>query len=265
MTEADGGRQRDPRLVLRRGAVPRCRRRRSRTGGSWPRRGRRSSTSAANRRGRGPRRWPPRRSCARVVPVVAGLAGWRRPISIDTSKAAVAEAALDAGATIVNDVTALRGDPEMAALCAERGAGVVLMHMHGDPRTMQDEPASTTTWSTRSRPSSPSGSRRRSPPGSPRSGSGSTPGSASARPLEHNLELLRRLGELRELGRPLVDRHLAQELHRQGRRLRRPSERLGGTIASSVLAAAEGADGPARPRRRRGRARRWRSPAAILG
>ena len=76
----------------------------------------------------------------RVEPVVAGLAGLGVEISVDTSKAPVAEAALDAGATIVNDVTALRGDPEMAGLVADRGAGVVLMHMAGDPRTMQVNP-----------------------------------------------------------------------------------------------------------------------------
>ncbi|HWC87542.1 MAG TPA: dihydropteroate synthase, partial [Solirubrobacteraceae bacterium] len=65
----------------------------------------------------------------RVVPVVEGLAGTGAEISVDTSKAAVAAAALEAGATIVNDVTALRGDAAMAALVAERGAEVVLMHM----------------------------------------------------------------------------------------------------------------------------------------
>ena len=75
----------------------------------------------------------------RVVPVIAGLAGVCE-ISVDTSKAVVAAAALDAGATIVNDVTALRADPGMAPLCAERGATVVLMHMLGEPRTMQDRP-----------------------------------------------------------------------------------------------------------------------------
>ncbi|HEY5333683.1 MAG TPA: dihydropteroate synthase, partial [Solirubrobacterales bacterium] len=76
----------------------------------------------------------------RVEPVVAGLAGVGAAISVDTSKAAVAAAALDAGAAIVNDVTALRGDPEMAALVAERGAGLILMHMAGKPRTMQQNP-----------------------------------------------------------------------------------------------------------------------------
>jgi len=81
----------------------------------------------------------------RVEPVVAELtvelAQSGREISVDTSKLSVAEAALDAGATIVNDVTALRTDPEIGALCAERGAGLILMHMQGDPRTMQDEPS----------------------------------------------------------------------------------------------------------------------------
>jgi hypothetical protein len=76
----------------------------------------------------------------RVEPVVAALAGVAEAISVDTSKATVAAAALDAGASIVNDVTALRGDPEMAALVADRGSGLVLMHMAGDPRTMQVDP-----------------------------------------------------------------------------------------------------------------------------
>jgi len=75
----------------------------------------------------------------RVLPVIEGLAG-TAPISIDTTKASVARAAIDAGATIVNDVTALRSDPGMAALCADRGVVVVLMHMIGTPRTMQDDP-----------------------------------------------------------------------------------------------------------------------------
>jgi dihydropteroate synthase len=77
----------------------------------------------------------------RVLPVVEGLAGLA-PVSIDTSKAEVAAAAIAAGATMVNDVTAFRADPEMAALCAEAGEGVevILMHMLGSPRTMQQDP-----------------------------------------------------------------------------------------------------------------------------
>jgi dihydropteroate synthase len=77
----------------------------------------------------------------RAIPVVAAVArAVTVPISIDTSKASVARAALDAGAVLVNDVTALRGDPAMADVVARTGAGIVLMHMHGTPRTMQQAP-----------------------------------------------------------------------------------------------------------------------------
>ncbi len=77
----------------------------------------------------------------RAIPVVTAVArAVTVPISIDTSKASVARAALDAGAVLVNDVTALRGDPDMADVVARTGAGIVLMHMHGTPRTMQQAP-----------------------------------------------------------------------------------------------------------------------------
>ncbi|HKB51282.1 MAG TPA: dihydropteroate synthase [Solirubrobacterales bacterium] len=176
---------------------------------------------------------------ARVEPVVAGLAQ-TATVSIDTSKATVARAALDAGASIVNDVSALRHDPEIAALCAERGAGLVLMHMQGDPRTMQENPvyddvvddvkaflaerlevavaarvAEERIWL--------------------------DPGIGFGKSLDHNLELLRRLGELRELGRPLVVGTSRKSFLGKidGSEV---DDRLGGTIASSILAAAEGAD-----------------------
>jgi dihydropteroate synthase len=74
----------------------------------------------------------------RVVPVLEGLSG--APLSIDTSKAAVAQRALELGAVLVNDVTALRGDPAIAAVAAEHEAYVCLMHMLGEPRTMQAAP-----------------------------------------------------------------------------------------------------------------------------
>ena len=77
----------------------------------------------------------------RVTPVVNAVAKVVTvPISIDTSKAAIAREALDAGAVLVNDVTALRGDPAMVEVIARNGAGVVLMHMYGTPRTMQQAP-----------------------------------------------------------------------------------------------------------------------------
>jgi dihydropteroate synthase len=78
----------------------------------------------------------------RVLPVIEKLAASTKvAISIDTSKAIVARAALQAGAEIINDVTALQGDPDMTTVAAETGAGVILMHMRGTPRTMQQDPA----------------------------------------------------------------------------------------------------------------------------
>ena len=77
----------------------------------------------------------------RTAPVIASLRKqWDGLISIDTSKAEVAKAALEAGADIVNDVTGLKGDPAMASVCATARCGVVVMHMQGEPRTMQMEP-----------------------------------------------------------------------------------------------------------------------------
>ena len=78
---------------------------------------------------------------ARATPVIARLrTEWDGWISIDTSKAGVARAALEAGADIVNDVTGLTGDPEMPGICVAGRCGVVVMHMQGDPRTMQEAP-----------------------------------------------------------------------------------------------------------------------------
>jgi len=78
----------------------------------------------------------------RVVPVVKSLrARTDAPISIDTSKAAVAEACLSEGADIINDVTALEGDPRMGKVVARSGAGLILMHMQGTPETMQADPS----------------------------------------------------------------------------------------------------------------------------
>ena len=78
----------------------------------------------------------------RAIPAIAALrAEWDGLISIDTSKAAVAAEALAAGADIVNDVSGLRADPAMAGVCAESGCGVVIMHMQGEPRTMQSAPS----------------------------------------------------------------------------------------------------------------------------
>jgi dihydropteroate synthase len=176
----------------------------------------------------------------RVVPVVEGLAGLGAEISVDTSKAAVAAAALAAGATIVNDVTALRGDPGMAALCAERGATVILMHMRGTPRTMQLDPVYDDVVA-EVRAFLAARLEAALAAGIDAERVWLDPGIGFGKTDAHNLELLRCLGELAALGGPLVvgtsrksfigrvDGSEAQE-------------RLGGTIASSVLAAAAGAD-----------------------
>jgi dihydropteroate synthase len=183
---------------------------------------------------------PEEEELRRVQPVVAGLARAGAEISIDTSKAAVAVAALDAGAAIVNDVTALRGDPEMAALCAERRPTVVLMHMLGTPRTMQDEPRYGDVvdevrafLAERLEAALAAGIAEQRVWLDPGIGFGKT--------AAHNFELLRRLGELRELGRPLVV-GTSRKSFIGGADGSPPDERIGGTIASSVLAAAEGAD-----------------------
>lgn len=77
----------------------------------------------------------------RVLPVISALADCVEvPISVDTSKAAVAQAAIEAGAEIINDVTGLEGDPAMVALASSTGAGVCAIHMQGTPQTMQDNP-----------------------------------------------------------------------------------------------------------------------------
>jgi dihydropteroate synthase len=177
---------------------------------------------------------------ARTQPVVADLAGLGHTVSIDTSKLAVAEAALDAGATIVNDVTALRGDPEIGALCADRGADVILMHMQGSPRTMQDSPAYDDVvdevrafLAERVEAATAAGVAEERVWVDPGIGFGKT--------LEHNLELLRRLGELRELGRPIVV-GTSRKSFIGAIDGSQADERAGGTIASSVLAAAEGAE-----------------------
>jgi dihydropteroate synthase len=138
---------------------------------------------------------------ARVEPVFEGLRGL--PVSIDTSKAAVAQRSLALGAELVNDVTALRGDPEMAGVVADGDAFVCLMHMQGEPHTMQvapryDDVVSDVLAFLEERVSFAveSGILEERISVDPGIGFGKTP--------DQNLELLRRLDELRALGRPVV-------------------------------------------------------------
>jgi dihydropteroate synthase len=187
----------------------------------------------------------------RVLPVVEGLAGSGAQISIDTSKASVARAALEVEATLVNDVTALRGDPEMAAVVAQSGAECCLMHMLGEPRTMQRGGRTGGVGGV-------GGPQYKDVVAEVKAfleerlafavGEGIAeervlldPGIGFGKTLEHNLQLLRRLPELAALGRPLVVGTSRKSF--LGRILAgaAPTERLPGTIATCVLAYERGA------------------------
>ena len=200
----------------------------------------------------------------RVVPVIEGLASELESIaaraagstsglvqiSIDTSKAQVAKAALDAGASLVNDVSALRADPEMAAVVADSGVECCLMHMLGEPRTMQRGVGESSYGDVvddvkaflaeRVEFAVGAGIDERRIMLDPGIGFGKT--------VAHNLALLRRLDELVALGRPIVIGtsrksflgRITSDLHEVSDPSA-PDERLPGTIATNVMALERGA------------------------
>jgi dihydropteroate synthase len=177
---------------------------------------------------------------ARVAPVVEALArDGGMAVSVDTSKLAVAESALSLGAAMVNDVTALRAEPDLAALCAQRRCDVVLMHMLGDPRTMQANPVYEDVvddikafLAERIEFAISQGIEEKRIWVDPGIGFGKT--------VEHNLEIHRRLGELAELGRPIAFGSSRKTFIGKltGAAV---DQRLGGTIASNVIARVNGA------------------------
>jgi dihydropteroate synthase len=177
----------------------------------------------------------------RVLPVVEGIAGLGLPaqISIDTMKAPVAEAALDAGATFVNDVTAFRHDPDMARLVADRGVDCCLMHMLGEPRTMQRDPRYDDVVSdvkafleARMAAAIAAGVAAERIHLDPGIGFGKT--------VAHNLELVRRLDELVDLGAPIVI-GTSRKTFLGSLTGRDVTERVHGTTATCVLALERGA------------------------
>jgi dihydropteroate synthase len=177
---------------------------------------------------------------ARVLPVIAALAGGEAQVSVDTMKSEVARAALDAGATYVNDVTAFRHDPAMAALVAERGCDCCLMHMLGDPRTMQVDPRYDDVVS-----EIKAFLERRAAfavaEGVAEERIMVDPGIGFGKTVAHNLELLRRLPEIVALGFPVVigtsrKGFLGRLLGRED-----PHDRVVGTVATNVLALERGA------------------------
>src|SRR5947209_17746262 len=176
----------------------------------------------------------------RVVPVVERLAQAGRMVSVDTRKAVVAEAALQAGARLVNDVSAFRHDPAIAALVASSGAHCCLMHMLGDdPRTMQADPhyddvVDDVKAFLEERLEAAVAA------GIPEERVSLDPGIGFGKTIDHNLELLRRLDELVAIGRPLVIGTSRKSF--LGRITgRETNERLPGTIATNVLAYERGA------------------------
>jgi dihydropteroate synthase len=175
----------------------------------------------------------------RVVPVIEALAG-EATLSVDTSKVAVARAALDAGATYVNDVTAFRADPAMAGLVAERGCECCLMHMLGEPRTMQDDPryddvVDDVKAFLAERVEFAVGE------GIAADRIAIDPGIGFGKTLEHNLELLRRLDEIAALGFELAIGTSRKSF--LGRLTGRddPHDRVAATVATTVLALERGA------------------------
>lgn len=177
---------------------------------------------------------------ARVIPVIERIAPLGVPISIDTYHASTARAALAHGATMVNDISALRGDPEMAGAVADAGCAVVLMHMLGTPRTMQDNPryddvvdSVCAFFEERLSFATKRGIAEEAIWLDPGFGFGKTPA--------HNLELLRRLRELKRFGRPILIGTSNKSMI--GAVLNVPVyERTEGTAATVAIGIANGAD-----------------------
>ena len=172
----------------------------------------------------------------RVVPVLEEVAG-ELPVSIDTAKAEVARRALGLGAVMVNDVSAFRADPVIAEVAAEHDAYVCLMHMQGDPRTMQDDPRYDDVVSEvalfleqRLAFAVTHGVREENVCLDPGIGFGKT--------LDHNLELLRRLDEIAALGRPVV---VGVSRKSSLRRLVGDGDLLAASVAAAVAAFERGA------------------------
>jgi dihydropteroate synthase len=179
----------------------------------------------------------------RVVPVVRSIlkAHPGAIISVDTYRAATAEAALEAGASIINDVTALRGDPRMAATVAEAGCLVVLMHMQGEPKSMQKDPRYGDVvgevrefLAERAEYVLSAGVRAENVVLDPGIGFGKT--------LQHNLALLNRLEVIADLGYPVLVGTSRKAFLGKITGARAERDRVAATVATTVLAYERGAN-----------------------
>ncbi len=177
---------------------------------------------------------------ARVVPVVAGLVARGVVVSIDTRRAQVARAALDVGASMVNDVAALDPDDGMLAHVADAGAGYVMMHLRGTPRTMQEAPhyddvvvevmAELRTAMERAQAA-----------GVAAGAIAIDPGIGFGKTLAHNLALLASVPQLVGLGRPVLIGTSRKSFLGRLTGVGTPADRLAGSLASAVLASRDGA------------------------
>ena len=188
---------------------------------------------------------PSEEQLARAIPVIAGLRRARpeAPISIDTRDAGVARAAIEAGAGLVNDISALSADRDMAQVVVETGVGVVLMHLPGTPRTMQtavggpvyDDVVGAVTDYLRQRVEF-AVSR-----GIPRQRIIVDPGLGFGKTVEHNLQLMRRLAELSGLGVPVLVGASRKSFIGQVTGVDTPADRLPGSLACAAVAVLAGA------------------------
>ena len=177
----------------------------------------------------------------RVIPVVQGVADETKAIvSVDTCKAVVADQALQAGADMINDVTALRGDPEIVHLVAQADASIILMHMQGDPRTMQQKPTYTNLIDEISLFLQESIEFAESNGVSPRRII-IDPGIGFGKAIQDNLEILRQLNQFRKFGKPMLIGTSRKSFI--GEILDLPVEcRLEGTAATIAWSIASGVD-----------------------
>lgn len=184
---------------------------------------------------------PATEEIARILPALQALAGHQSvALSVDTRKASVARAALDAGAHIINDVSALTHDPDMAHLIASSGAGVILMHMRGNPQTMQNQPHYTDVVQ---EVAEYLGLRIQAAvdAGIPRAAIAIDPGIGFGKLLEHNLALLANLHVFTTLGVPVV-LGASRKSFLATLTGRTTDNRLAGSLAAAVRAADRGAN-----------------------
>ena len=188
---------------------------------------------------------PAETELARVLPVLHGLRGVSKiPISIDTRKAQVAEAALAAGAQIINDVSGLKHDPRIAEVAARHRVALILMHMRGEPATMQKKPFARDVMKDVTKGLRASIAKARKA-GVPKSQIILDPGIGFGKSFEQNYELLRKLPQLAKLGYPLLvgtsrKGFLGRTLERQGKPAP-PDQRIwatAATVTASILGGA---------------------------